>query len=104
IGGSITQGNVCYRPQTAKYLQSMFPDVPLKAINAGVSGTGTDLGACRLQDQLLQYHPDLIFVEFAVNGAYAPGMEGIIRQIWQFDPEIDICLIYTINNGQTKIY
>lgn len=104
IGGSITQGSECYRPQTAKYLQSMFPDVPLKAINAGVSGTGTDLGACRLQDQLLRYHPDLIFVEFAVNGAYAPGMEGIIRQIWQFDPEIDICLIYTINNGQTKIY
>lgn len=104
IGGSITQGRVCYRPQTAKYLQSMFPEVPLKALNAGVSGTGTDLGACRLYDQLLQYRPDLVFVEFAVNGAYAPGMEGIIRQIWKFDPNIDICLIYTINNGQTKIY
>ncbi|WP_168208970.1 SGNH/GDSL hydrolase family protein [Chitinophaga sp. XS-30] len=104
IGGSITQGSACYRPQTAKYLQSMFPGVTLKALNAGVSGTGTDLGACRLHDQLLQYHPDLIFVEFAVNGAYAPGMEGIIRQIRQFDPEIDICLIYTISNGQTKIY
>lgn len=104
IGGSITQGGVCYRPQTAKYLQSMFPNVPLQAINAGVSGTGTDLGACRLYDQLLQYHPDLVFVEFAANGAYAPGMEGIIRQIWKFDPKIDICLIYTIVNGQTKIY
>lgn len=104
IGGSITQGAVCYRPQAAKYIQSMFPTVPLKAINAGVSGTGTDLGACRLQEQLLQHHPDLVFVEFAVNGAYAPGMEGIIRQIRRFDANIDICLIYTINNGQSKIY
>lgn len=104
IGGSITQGNQCYRPQTARYIQSMYPLAPMKGINAGVSGTGTDLGACRLKDQMLQYHPDVIFVEFAVNGAYTDGMEGIIRQIRQFDPGIDICLIYTIYNGQTKIY
>lgn len=104
IGGSITQGNQCYRPQTARYIQSMYPGVTMKGINAGVSGTGTDLGACRLKDQLLQHHPDVIFVEFAVNGAYTDGMEGIIRQIRQFDPAIDICLIYTIHNEQTKIY
>ncbi|MBS0030397.1 SGNH/GDSL hydrolase family protein [Chitinophaga sp. 22321] len=104
IGGSITQGKFCYRLQTAKYIRSLYPSVAMKAINAGVSGTGTDLGACRLQDQLLQYHPDLVFVEFAANGAYTDGMEGIIRQIRKYDPAIDICLIYTIYNGQTKIY
>ncbi|MBC9932031.1 SGNH/GDSL hydrolase family protein [Chitinophaga qingshengii] len=104
IGGSITQGNACYRPQAARYIQAMFPGTAMKGINAGVSGTGTDLGACRLQGQLLQYHPDLVFVEFAVNGAYPEGMEGIIRQIRRASPQTDICLIYTINNGQTKIY
>ncbi|KAA2243303.1 SGNH/GDSL hydrolase family protein [Chitinophaga agrisoli] len=104
IGGSITQGSWCYRLQTMRYVQSMFPAVTMKGINAGVSGTGTDLGACRLKEQLLIHHPDLVFIEFAANGAYTDGMEGIIRQIRRYDPAIDICLIYTIYNGQTKIY
>ncbi|WP_126970268.1 SGNH/GDSL hydrolase family protein [Gynurincola endophyticus] len=104
IGGSITQGEKCYRLQTAKYIQDKYPDVKFSWVNAGVSGTGTDLGAFRLQEQVLQYKPDLIFIEFAVNRAYAEGMEGIIRQIIKADASTDICLIYTILNGQTKIY
>lgn len=104
IGGSITRGDDMYRNQSAKFIQNMFPRVKMKAINAGVSGTGTDLGACRIHDQLLQYHPDLIFIEFAVNGAFRPGMEGMIRQIWKFDPGIDICLLYTIRGDQWQEY
>jgi hypothetical protein len=50
----------------------------------------------------LQHKPDLVFVEFAVNGAYAPGMEGIVRQVKQSGA--DVCLIYTITGPQTKIY
>lgn len=102
IGGSITQGNWGYRPQTLRYLQAMFPGVDIKALNAGVSGTGTDLGASRVREQLLQHGPDLVFVEFAVNGAYAPGMEGIVRQVKKSGAEV--CLIYTITGPQTKIY
>lgn len=104
IGGSITQGNVCYRPQSAKFISSMFPGVKKTWLNAGVSGTGTDLGACRIHQQLLKHNPDLVFVEFAVNGAYAPGMEGIVRQIVRFNPHVDICFIYTLLNGQTVAY
>ncbi len=104
IGGSITQGNAGYRPQALRYLQAMYPGADIKGLNAGVSGTGTDLGACRIQEQLLRHHPDLVFVEFAVNGAYAKGMEGIVRQIRQQGPEADICLIYTITGNQTQLY
>lgn len=93
-----------YRSQTAKYIQSLFPKVNMLGLNAGVSGTGADLGACRLQEQLLQYKPDLVFIEFAVNGAFAPGVEGIVRQIRKFDPQTDICLVYTISSGQAAIY
>lgn len=104
IGGSITQGMYCYRLQTAKYLQGLYLNTKFKWINAGVSGTGTDLAAFRLDEQVLKYKPDLIFIEFAVNGAYQPGMEGIIRKIINNNPQTDICLIYTILNGQTAIY
>lgn len=104
IGGSITQGAMCYRLQSAKYLQSLYPRVKMRWLNAGVSGTGTDLAACRIGEQLLKHKPDLIFVEFAVNGAYQPGMEGLIRQIIRNNPSTDICLVYTLLNGQTKTY
>ncbi|MEI7421726.1 MAG: family 43 glycosylhydrolase [Prolixibacteraceae bacterium] len=104
LGGSITRADNQYRCQATKFIQSRFPAVKVTGINAGVSGTGSDLGACRLHDQLLKYNPDLIFVEFAVNGAYQEGVEGIIRQIRKYNPLIDICLIYTISTGQTKIY
>ena len=104
LGGSITRADNQYRLQSAKFIQDLYPLVKIIGINAGVSGTGTDLGACRLYDQVLRYHPDLIFVEFAVNGAFTDGMEGIIRQIWKYNPRIDICLIYTISAGQSKIY
>ena len=104
LGGSITRTDNQYRVQSAKFVQSLFPKAKITGINAGVSGTGTDLGACRLHEQLLKYNPDLVFVEFAVNGAFAEGMEGIIRQIWKFNPKIDICLIYTITDGLGKIY
>jgi hypothetical protein len=104
IGGSITQGNVCYRMQASKYIQLQYPNVKFKWMNAGVSGTGTDLGACRIKEQLLQHKPDLIFIEFAVNGAYQSGMEGIIRQIIKDNPETDICLLYAASGGHTKTY
>ncbi|WP_018626555.1 SGNH/GDSL hydrolase family protein [Niabella aurantiaca] len=104
IGGSITQGNYCYRLQTAKYLQTTYARVPFTWINAGVSGTGTDLGAFRLKEQVLAFRPDLIFIEFAVNGAYQDGMEGMIQQVIKNNPETDICLVYTILTGQTRFY
>ena len=104
LGGSITRADECYRLQCAAYLQSLFPAIAIKSVNAGVSGTGTDLGACRLQEQVLKYHPDLVFVEFAVNGGPNEAMEGIIRQIIKHNPQTDICLIYTIYKAQTHFY
>ncbi|WP_017259943.1 SGNH/GDSL hydrolase family protein [Pedobacter arcticus] len=104
IGGSITRGINLYRMQSARFIQNMFPNNNIKFINAGISGTGTDLGACRIQEQILQFKPDLIFIEFAVNNAFEDGMEGMIRQIWKDNPFVDICMIYTIFNGQSKIY
>jgi lysophospholipase L1-like esterase len=104
IGGSITRGKNMYRDQSAKFIQKMFPNVKMNAINAGVAGTGTDLGACRIREQLLRYHPALIFIEFAVNGAFRPGMEGMVRQIRAFDPSIDICFLYTITDKQGVVY
>lgn len=104
IGGSITQAGFGYRLQTARYLEQRYPRAVFRWINAGVSGTGTELGAFRINEQVLQHGPDLVFIEFAVNGAYPDGMEGMIRQTIRQNPATDICLVYTILNGQTSFY
>ncbi len=104
LGGSITRSNNMYRMQSAKFIQSLFPSAKMEGINAGVSGTDADLGACRLYEQVLKYNPDLLFIEFAVNGGFVPGVEGIIRQTRKYNPEIDICLIYTVTSKQLQEY
>ncbi|RKR79933.1 hypothetical protein BDD43_0019 [Mucilaginibacter gracilis] len=104
IGGSVTQMDNKYRNQTAKYIRALYPKSAIRFMNAGVSGSGTDLGACRIQNQVLNYKPDLLFVEFAVNGSYLPGLEGIIREVIKNDPGTDICLLYAIMSGQSQLY
>jgi lysophospholipase L1-like esterase len=104
IGGSVTQMENKYRNQSARYIQRLLPNNKIRFVNAGVSGSGTDLGACRLDEHVLQYHPDLVFIEFAVNGSYLPGLEGIIRKIIKNDNQTSICLLYAIMTGQSELY
>ncbi len=104
LGGSITKAEDQYRNQTLAFIQTLNPNAKITGVNAGVSGTGTELGACRVASQILQYNPDLVFVEFAVNGGSNQAMEGIVRQILKHNPQTDICFIYTIAGEQYKQY
>jgi hypothetical protein len=102
LGGSITLADKGYRDLSLELLRQAYPQETFKAVNAGVGGTGSDLGACRLGLEVLANKPDLVFVEFAVNDAdftqelTEETMEGIVRQIWMNDPHTDICFLYTL--------
>jgi len=104
IGGSITHVGERYRDQTTTFIKELFPSSKLTELVAAVPGTDADLGACRIEEQLLAHKPDLIFVEFAVNGGFDAGMEGIVRKIWENNPFTDICFIYTVTSAQLKFY
>jgi lysophospholipase L1-like esterase len=104
LGGSITKAEDQYRNQTLAFIQSLNPNAKIKGINAGVSGTGTELGACRIKEQVLKYNPDLVFVEFAVNGGSNQALEGIVRQTILHNPKTDICFLYTIAGEQYLQY
>ena len=104
LGGSITAANG-WRPKTTAWFQSQFPQAEVIEINAAISGTGSDFGACRIATDVLAKNPDLIFMEHRVNGGggyEAKSVEGIVRQIWKQNPRIDICLVYTISRGMLK--
>ncbi|EAQ81065.1 GDSL-type esterase/lipase family protein [Blastopirellula marina] len=100
LGGSITAANG-WRVKSFDWFRKQFPQAKVDEIHAAIGGTGSDLGVFRIQQDALQYKPDLLFVEFAVNdGGAAPeqiwkAMEGIVRQTWTANPETDICFVYT---------
>jgi lysophospholipase L1-like esterase len=107
LGGSITAA-AGWRVQTRAWFADQFPNAQVREINAAIGGTGSDLGVFRVQRDVLQHKPDLLFVEFAVNdGGASPeriwqAMEGIVRQTWAADPRTDICFVYTYRVGYEK--
>ncbi len=107
LGGSITAQDG-WRVLSLRWLNERFPLARFSEINAAIGGTGSDFGVFRMNDHVLKFKPDLVFVEFAVNDSNTPpekitrSMEGIVRQIWQHDPHTDICFVYTIEEQSVE--
>ena len=103
LGGSITQAAGGWREQSVAKIVGLHPRNRVTHVNAGVGGTGSDLGAFRLAGDVLHHRPDLVFVEFAVNDfkrnplEVEQSMEGIVRQIRRSAPRADICFVYTLS-------
>ncbi len=110
LGGSITRADKGWRDQTFSWLQETYPSAQFVQIMAAIGGTGSDFGAYRLKNHVLDNQPDLVFVEFAVNDQsktsqqVKESIEGIVRQIWKANPTTDICFVYTFQKVQLSIY
>lgn len=104
LGGSITAADG-WRPGILARLRETYPRNTFTEIFAAIPGTGSDFGAARLGDQVLQHAPDLLFVEFAVNdtgrapAAIRRSMEGIVRQTRRASPDTDLCFVYTLSSS-----
>lgn len=102
LGGSITKQEG-WRIHSLNWFKERFPKATFSEVNAAINGTGSNFGAFRVKEEVLQYKPDLVFVEFAVNDQKTKSeniirsMEGIVRQIKKANPYTDICFVYTIS-------
>lgn len=112
FGGSITAGT-SYRPPFTAWLQAAYPQARVREINAGLGGTGSNLGVYRLARDVLRHDPDLIFVEFALNDSdrssvdptrIGADVESIVRQIWSHDPTTDIVFLYTVSRKLAETF
>lgn len=116
LGGSITEMEG-YRPMVCEYLQKKFPNTEFDFVAAGISSTCSDVGAFRLETDVLanaDSRPvDLFFVEFSVNddqdGGFSyehavRGMEGIIRHIRTACPNVDIVMTFFVNENLMQKY
>ena len=100
LGGSITQQE-SWRPRTTQWFKENFKNSKITEVNIGLSGTNADLAVCRIDKDILTYNPDLVFIEYAVNGGAAKDMEGMVLKIWEKDPTTDVMFVYTT---ETKYY
>ena len=120
IGGSITEGGG-YNPNSACYAEVSATAFAQKYgvnggenvhfINAGMSGTPSDIGIVRYDRDVIKRlpegsdHPDVLFIEFAVNdsgcatkgGAY----EGLIRQALKSGSAV--VLIFSVFNNLNRV-
>ncbi len=93
-----------------EWLRKQYPSARFSEIQAAIGGTGSRLGVFRYGQDVLQYKPDLVFVEFATNDYNEPvevvleNFDGIVRQTWRQDPRTDIVFVYTITQFMTADY
>ena len=86
IGGSLTEGGSAWMRMTKLYLEEKMPDKEIVTINAGKGGTRSNYGAARFMEDIGQYNPDLVFIEFSVNDCgndyetYSAYAESMLRQ------------------------
>ena len=112
FGGSITAA-AGWRVQMHQWLGKRFPNATIKMVNAGVGGTGSQLGVFRMDHDVLMHKPDLVFVEFAANDGtdairdpdqVRHTTEGIVRKIQRQDATTDICFLYTFHKRMAEQY
>lgn len=103
IGGSITEGVgaspvTCWAKLSFDGICEMFGNTNSEYINAGLSGTPSVLGNIRAERDILQYAPDAVFIEFAVNDAqdntHKESYESLIHTILTNYPETAIILVF----------
>lgn len=111
IGGSITQGSIsngpldseikrreCYANIFFAWWKETFPNTEVMVINAGIGGTDSYLGVHRVQTDVLDYHPDLVLVEYSVNdganNSYKNSYDNLVRRILKSEDAPAVLLLF----------
>lgn len=132
IGGSITEGygsstyqaynyttdrdgtiknHDCYAGIVGQYFIDKYPDKDVKVYNAGVSGSGSNYGVYRFEEDVLKYNPDMVFIEYAINDRYDAqasimNLEILVRRLMELEnpPVINFIYATDVNYGGVGDY
>lgn len=111
MGGSVTVGEGAsiktnegftkgYASYTNDFVNEYFGNSSnVTYINSAISGTGSEVGIVRVQKDVLDFNPDVVFVEFAVNNGYNDFQnetyEGLIRQLLSAPNSPAVVLVFS---------
>lgn len=92
LGGSITMGSVatvqekCYAYLSYLWWKESFPQAQVEFVNAGIGATTSQFAVARVEEDLLAYKPDVVFIEFTVNDEatehFMETYEGLLRKVY----------------------
>ncbi len=105
IGGSITEGagsngKSNWVDIVGKYFCDTFGKENVTNHNVGIGGTGSDYGILRLQRDVIDKNPDMVFVEFTVNDMGKDTtryLESIVLSLQKLEKVPYICFVHTTN-------
>lgn len=106
LGGSITGGATAstegnrWLNQSANWFMSRFgADGASRLINGGIGSTESVYGALRVERAMLQYTPDIVFLDFSVNNSPADidSYESTIRKLLAWKPSVAVVPIQFCN-------
>lgn len=112
LGGSITQGSLssvpetCYAYRVYSWWKETFPKAEIVYLNGGIGGTTSQYGVSRVQEHILQYQPDFLLTEFAVNDDntefFQETYEGLVRAILKAEKRPALMLMNNVryDDGQ----
>ena len=117
IGGAVTQGagasdanKTSYRALVNSWLRSRFPNSKINELNSAIGGTTSLYAAIRVRREVVEYKPDLVFLEFAASDAnetedsVKKSIEGIVRQLLAVSQPPEIVMVYVPSaNGKTAM-
>ena len=109
VGGSITAGGGAdiygnWVSGVTDWLQKQFPDSEINGFNAGCGGTGSKYGIIRLQNQVLNHDPDIVFVEFSANDqgsqSFKESFEALVRTCLTYDEDTAVVIVLVANKSR----
>ncbi|MGO8748109.1 MAG: SGNH/GDSL hydrolase family protein [Thermoguttaceae bacterium] len=98
IGGSVTEGH-SWAAMSAEWLQKQYPGKPIFYVDGAYGGTPPWQTVFRMRRDILPHHPDLVFIEYAVN-SYLDNQrnwlaeDGMIRQLLRQPQQPEIVFVY----------
>ncbi|HPU63346.1 MAG TPA: SGNH/GDSL hydrolase family protein [Mobilitalea sp.] len=109
LGGSITfgfreYGDKIYAISSYKYFKEKFAfGDNIRYINAGMNGVTSLIGLIRLEQDVLKYNPDIVFVEYSVNDTkdaiHREAFESLIVRLLKWKSRPAVVLLFMQSEG-----
>lgn len=112
LGDSLTYGWMVgkgYLDFLGEMLLSRYPDSRFRLINKGIPGDTADGGLYRLREDVLEYHPECVLIQFALNDLsigvspdeYKDSVQKIVERI-RDGTQAEIVLVTSVCLGNTS--
>lgn len=103
-----TGGHYAWPEMLGVALRRLYPQAPVRVVNAGLSGNATDQAVARLDHDVLAVKPDLVVVMFGMNdvaripaATYEANLTRIVERCRAGGAEVVLCTPNLILPGST---